>query len=469
MMESKALEQSVLMKITPTPEDNKRIAKVRTKIQNEINRISNKLGYKNIKSILVGSVAKDTHLKNFDLDIFIMFPPSTTRDDLESIGLKIGYEVLPEAVELYAEHPYLRGKYEDIIIDLVPCYDIKSSSEKLSAVDRTPFHTEYVKSHLQDILKPDVRLFKQFLKGIGAYGAEIRVQGFSGYLCEVLVIEFGGFQEVIKAIIEWQINGRTIIIPKNIKNDFDYTILAKFNEPLIVIDPIDVTRNVGSPVSEDTIKLVHRAAESYVSSPDERFFFPNKPTPKTDVELKGDIENLPGLLLGLELKTKPEVSDILYSQVRKSLRATVKVLERYDFPVLRSKFFVEESVDKDNNTKILFLILLDCYELPKTKVHNGPPVNHPNESSFIEKWKDANNTAKGPYQKDDWWFVEILREFISAVELLKAQFSSINHGKQLNESVLAGAYKIIEGPKLAKEEYSNALTEFLDNKLPWEY
>ena len=31
------------------------------------------------------------------------------------------------------------------------------------------------------------------MQGIGVYGAEIKVGGFSGYLCELLVMKYGGF------------------------------------------------------------------------------------------------------------------------------------------------------------------------------------------------------------------------------------------------------------------------------------
>jgi len=39
---------------------------------------------------------------------------------------------------------------------------------------------------------------KQFMKGIGVYGSELRRRGFSGYLTELLVINYGSFLGVLK-------------------------------------------------------------------------------------------------------------------------------------------------------------------------------------------------------------------------------------------------------------------------------
>ena len=51
-----------------------------------------------------------------------------------------------------------------------------------------------------------------FLKSNKIYGAEIAKQGFSGYISEVLILEFGSFENLIKSISkikENQIIGKT--------------------------------------------------------------------------------------------------------------------------------------------------------------------------------------------------------------------------------------------------------------------
>ena len=42
------------------------------------------------------------------------------------------------------------------------------------------------------------------MKGVGVYGAEIRVGGFSGYLCELLTLSFGSFTDILKAVSDWK-------------------------------------------------------------------------------------------------------------------------------------------------------------------------------------------------------------------------------------------------------------------------
>jgi tRNA nucleotidyltransferase (CCA-adding enzyme) len=64
--------------------------------------------------------------------------------------------------------------------------------EWLSATDRTPF-IHYVKKRLGKTLQDDVRLLKKFMQGIKVYGAEIKTGGFSGYLCELLILHYGSF------------------------------------------------------------------------------------------------------------------------------------------------------------------------------------------------------------------------------------------------------------------------------------
>lgn len=467
-MISQSLEKSILKKIKPTGKDNERIKVVQDQLVRSIKDVCKRMGLEKVEPKLVGSVAKDTHLKQVDLDIFIMFPAVTPRAELEKLSLKIGREVMPNAVELYAEHPYLRGTSDDIMVDIVPCYTIKDPSEKLSAVDRTPFHMEYVQKYLKNELKDDVRLFKQFLKGIHAYGAEIRYQGFSGYLCELLVMEFSGFHNLLSAALKWQVPGTTTIIPKVIENNFDKAALSKFTEPLILIDPVDTTRNVASPVSEDTLVLLQQAAEIYLKSPDERFFFPKTPEPMAVGELERSLKQLQGLVLGLEIITRPVLPDILFSQVRKSLKVSTRLLELNEFSVARTKFYVDELGDKENSQRILLLLLLDLYDLPDKKVHEGPPESHPNSEKFLEKWQSAENVLYGPYKKDGRWYVDIQREYTSAVELLRDRFNSLNCGKQLNDAVQRGNYKIFSGPELAQEQFAAALTEFIQNKMPWQ-
>ncbi|WP_173424941.1 nucleotidyltransferase domain-containing protein, partial [Natrinema salifodinae] len=138
----------------------------------------------------VGSTARNTWISgDRDIDVFVRFPPELDRETLEEHGLEVGHATLPEGHEEYAEHPYVKGEVEGFDVDVVPCFRLESATEIRSAVDRTPFHTRYLQTRLDEDLAAAVRVTKQFLKGIGVYGSDLRTQGFSGYLTELLVCE----------------------------------------------------------------------------------------------------------------------------------------------------------------------------------------------------------------------------------------------------------------------------------------
>ncbi|MEM5832725.1 MAG: nucleotidyltransferase domain-containing protein, partial [Candidatus Aenigmatarchaeota archaeon] len=115
----------------------------------------------NADVMVCGSFAKNTWLpKKYEIDIFILFSPKLERERLEELGLIIGKRVAEELnaeyVIEYAEHPYVRMKYREVQIDLVPAYRVEKASEKISAVDRTPFHTKYVIEKLKNVLNDEV-------------------------------------------------------------------------------------------------------------------------------------------------------------------------------------------------------------------------------------------------------------------------------------------------------------------------
>ena len=63
-----------------------------------------------------------------------------------------------------------------------------------------------MKKALTPKMRDEVRLLKGFLQSTGIYGAEIAKQGFSGYVSEVLILNFNSFENVIKSIAKIQEN-----------------------------------------------------------------------------------------------------------------------------------------------------------------------------------------------------------------------------------------------------------------------
>jgi len=248
------LLKTVIGLIKPDKEETKKIEDLAIELMNKANILSNN----EFDSLIVGSVAKGTFLKGADIDLFLKF---NTDADLKKEGLNIAKKILPNGRELYAQHPYLRGEIEGIGIDVVPCYSVENSTKPISAVDRTPFHTEWVKKNISG-MEDDIRLTKQFLKGCGAYGASSAVGGFSGYLVEILCIRYDGFENLVNEIANWK--------PPLI---FDKVENAP-NSPIMLADPVDYNRNVAAGVTLKGLGSAVLASKAFLAEPSLDFFFP---------------------------------------------------------------------------------------------------------------------------------------------------------------------------------------------------
>jgi tRNA nucleotidyltransferase (CCA-adding enzyme) len=444
------IEEEVLQRIVPNEDENKEIQEVVEKVQSKIYDVVKAMKIE-IEPILVGSVAKDTHHKDPDIDIFLMFPPTTKREELESHGIKIGIDVLEDYEKKYAEHPYVYGKFQGMKVEIVPCFKIEDPSQKMSAVDRTPFHTKYIIENQKPEQKNQIRLLKQFLKGIGIYGAENEIEGFSGYLCELLVLHYGDFSSIVNSVKDWK-KGEIIT--------FNESGHERFNDSLTVIDPVDPKRNVASALSDENFALFIHACREYDKEPKIEFFFPKKPTPKPLEDIKNIIEERKSTILGITFETPQTLTDILHSQIRKSVKSIVKFYESFGFSIIDKAYFVNEGV--------MLLFEFEVYHLPNVKLHRGPPIWHENAEDFLNKWTASQNTLRGPYIKDGNWYVDIRRDYMDPKSLIEAKFETLSLGSHINGSMKKG-YSILVGPKLLENRYALWLTQFFEKKFSWEY
>jgi tRNA nucleotidyltransferase (CCA-adding enzyme) len=445
-----SIEKEVLARIIPSEEEEKLIQKTVSQVKTRIEEVADQLEI-DIEPMLVGSVAKGTHLSNPDIDLFVLFPTTTNREDLERHGLTIGKTVLPSGQERYAEHPYILGNFNDFDVEIVPCYKVEDSNKKISAVDRTPFHTRYIMDNLKEPQKNQVRLLKQFLKGIGVYGAEAEVEGFSGYLCELLIQKYGTFHEVLTQAKKWK---RGIMIKLNDKDS------AKFTDPLVVIDPVDPNRNVASALSEDNFSVFIHACKEYTNEPKIEFFFPGKLKPLTLDRIQKAFETRSTALIALTFKAPDLIPDILHPQLKKGMRVINQLFDRNGFKVLDSNYFVNENV--------MLLFELEIFELPNVVTHKGPPVSHSNVPDFFEKWTKSPNLIAGPYIKKGSWYVDIKRDYKDARALLQNKISTLNLGKNVTKMVKEN-YMILIEEEIIKPKYAQWLTRFLDKRFAWEY
>lgn len=468
-MEVEEICAKALEKIKPTGQEEKEIEELIEKLTTTIKEESRRRNWP-VKPILVGSVAKNTWIRGVkDVDMFLAFPESFSRGDLEDKGIRLAKAVVRELkgkyVEEYAEHPYLSAEIEGYRVDLVPCYHLTILSKIKSAVDRTPFHAKYVNERLTREQVDQVRLLKRFMYGIGVYGSDLKTKGFSGYLCELLVLYYDSFLNVLRAASRWKF-GQVIDI-----RGLAIRPKSKFTRAnLIVVDPVDKNRNVAAVLSKEKLSEFIAASRRFLEGPRLKFFFPEKRKEVEDEEILREI-NKRGKLIAISFPSPKVVPDILWPQMEKALRNVKTLLEKNEFKVMRKDVWA--------NRIGCLLLELSVWRLPEVKKHVGPPiyVSRKHQKKFIQKWVKEREKVAGPYLEGDRWVVEVERKYTEPISLLEENLSG--ESEELMERgfpkhVATGLVKggIYEDEGLLElcdkdKEFRKFLVDFLTRKEKW--
>lgn len=431
----------MLRRVRPTDEDRAKLREISRGVLERIELTARSRGL-DLKAILVGSAARNTWLAgDHDLDVFLGMPEGS---DLGA-ALQVARDVAPVHEEKYAEHAYVHAFVNGFEVDLVPCYLVKDASRLRSAVDRTPFHTKYIESRIAGI-EDDVLLLKQFMKGVGVYGSELKVGGFSGYLTELLVLCYGSFLDVLEAASSWR-PGEIIDLEGHMEGharkeqkhkEQEHKEMAH-PEPLVVIDPVDPGRNVAAALTVDRMFQFVAASRCFLRRPNLEFFFPSGALPLSDEELLMRIDERGSSLILIEFEAPPVVEDVLFPQLRKAEESVRALLLRSSFSVLRSDVGTYSD-------KAVMLFELDVWQLPSISRRIGPPVW---EAEHLSRFLAAHpRTMSGPYIEGGRAVVEIPRRHISARDLLAKEINSLSLGRHLSKAVRRG-HNIYVGSELA--------------------
>ena len=439
-----SIESEVLNIIVPPEEECKKVTDTAKKLKSIVEKY---LSERNIQAEVksVGSVAKGTFLDDPDLDMFILFPEDVPKKELERIGIQAGRDIINGEM-MYAEHPYTTGSFEGYEVDLVPCYKHDTTENLMSAVDRTPFHTDFILKHSDETLRNEMRLMKRFMKGIKAYGAEPNIRGFSGYLCEVITYHYGSFIETVKAASKWKKG--TVLAP------VDKGPIIK--EPLVVYDPVDSKRNVASAVHLDTLSKFIIACREYLKSPSMKFFFPEKRTPYTPSQLKEMIikDKLSITVFSFD-RPEGEIPENIYAQTWKTQYSISKKLDTFGFISLRAVNTVTED-------RILMAFETETDTLPSLEKRDGPPISAESSDNFLRKW--SHDMHKVPYIEDGCWHVIADRAFRDIPGMIKREKESVSVGKAFDKESM----RIIADLDEICTINPDLITELLDPKFPWE-
>ncbi|MCJ7631610.1 CCA tRNA nucleotidyltransferase, partial [Candidatus Bathyarchaeota archaeon] len=332
--------QRVLKEITPKKTEREKTLQFSKNLADKLVRKLQSMEIR-VEVHCQGSIAKDTWLAGEkDIDMFIAVPKNETKEVFQRVLDVVKSFVGKNWIESYAEHPYIEATVEGYKVDFVPCFKIKSAEEAGSSVDRTPLHTAYITKHLNQQTKNEIRLLKRFMQGIDAYGAEIKVKGFSGYLCELLVIYYGSFLRTLQEMSAWRFD-QVIDVENHYKGQIK-EMKRLFNAPLVVIDPVDTNRNVAAAVSRNKMGEVIMASRLFVAKPDSIFFSRDKIAPLSQDDVKKKLENLGFDLVFVVFQNGERVPDILWGELYKTALALQKVLSQHDFQVVRESVWSDE-------------------------------------------------------------------------------------------------------------------------------
>ncbi|HVZ62116.1 MAG TPA: CCA tRNA nucleotidyltransferase [Candidatus Nitrosotalea sp.] len=384
---------------------------------------------------LGGSFAKGTWLKGkLDFDIFIKMKKETDEKQFEEIGKKIGFVSMKKyhPYVRYSEHPYVEAIVEDTKVNVVPCYDVEKGQWK-SAADRSSFHTRFILEQLDEEKKNEVRLLKKFLRGIDIYGAEIAMEGFGGYVSEVLIYHYGSFMKVLEAAANFA-QGQVIGNPTK-----------KFETALVLIDPIDSNRNLGTAISAQNFGKFILAARAYLKKPSLVFFNGKKPI--------SDAKNLQNVLV-VKFSYKKRSPDIIWGQAKRAATSLSGQLELGGFHVLR------KSATTDEKSEAAILFLLHSTTIEKSMVKNGPDVFRKSESeNFILR----NSKNKLTWVDDDGKIISLQqREFYDAKKFLQSLLKKNLSKAGIPSGIISDmkrSFRVLGGNQVTSKSIKKALAE----------
>lgn len=387
---------------------------------------------------LGGSYAKGTWLSGeVDLDIFVKLKKDTDEKKFEVVGKEIGFNSLRKFKPYvrYSEHPYVEAIIEGTRVNVVPCYDVEAGQWK-SAADRSSFHTKYILQSLDQSKKDEVRLLKKFLIGTGIYGAEIAKEGFGGYVAEVLVQHYGSFLGALEAasnFTQHQVIGNPT---------------KKFETPLIIIDPIDSNRNLGTAISAESVGKFILASRKFLKKPS-LSFFRAKPRQLNKKNLQNTII--------VRFNYKKRSPDIVWGQIKRASNAVSGQLKLAGFDVLKS------SAVTDERSEAALLVLLRSLRIERHVIKKGPDVFKRKES---EKYIAKNS------KKTQLMWIDESAKILSLQErtyydakaflqyLLRKNLSSSGIPRGLVPDIRKG-FKVLNGKQAVSKSIKKALSELI--------
>jgi len=357
----------------------------------------------NAKAELGGSLAKGTHLKNkHDADIFVRFSKEYRGKNISEQLKKVLKKLKITFDEVHGSRDYYQVKKE-VTYEIVPVMFVENYKDADNVVDMSPLHVKYfeLKAKENKNLRDEIRLTKQFMKVAKAYGAESYIQGFSGHVVDLLIINYGSFEKLIKAASKWK--HRTIIdIEKYHKFPEMSLNSSKILGPLIIVDPVQKNRNAAAAVSTECYERFKKACKEFIKKPSLDSF--RIKTLEEEFKLAGSRKK--GTVCQIIVKPLSGKRDVIGAKVLKIKEYLDVSLKRNDFEVLWTSWNFSE-----NETKIMWII--NKQKLSDNLIKEGPLLEM---KSFVLEFKKKH---KKTILKKDRIYAEEKRKYFEPNMLLK--------------------------------------------------
>lgn len=349
-----------------------------------------------------GSLAKNTLIRKerYDIDIFVRFSQKYSGKGEEmSNELEKMLKKFAKCERIHGSRDYFHVSVKckelkkEILFEIVPVLFINKPRDAENVTDLSFFHVAYVrnavalsdhpkiykkqliknkrffdvKKKAKNSLNEDIRLAKSFCYSQGFYGAESHIQGFSGYALELLVIHYGGFFNLLKNAVKWNLGRKIVIDPeKHYKTDSE--VLSNINEsklqsPIIFVDPTFKERNVCASVSKSSFLDFISSAKRFLKSPSMKFFEIKKIN--TD-KFKETAKKKKAKFSVISASIKENVESVAASKLFKFYNFLLYKLKKENFALIESDwaFFGKNKA----NFYIVFKLP------PKKNLSIGPPV-----------------------------------------------------------------------------------------------
>lgn len=382
----------------------------------------------NAEIMLGGSAAKGTFLKkDFDVDVFIRFDYSYKDKPLSELlegllnslnnSLKSPLKNITafKFVRVHGSRDYFQAEYKGIHYELIPVLYVTDTKKALNVTDMSPLHVEWLKKHLNDnklndtkinenkSLRKEILLAKLFCKAQGCYGAESYIQGFSGHVLDILLVNYCSFLNLLKASQKWKQFDVIDVEKHGTSNQLNQSKIS----PLIIIDPLQPDRNAAAALSAEKFELFKQKAKEFLANPSPEVFVKKDYSLADLKKLKTNLAS--AKLIILNVKALDGKEDIVGAKLLKSYTHILKNLQLNEFTMTASGWKWDK---RDKAKKAEFWFVVKESQLSDTALRMGPPLK---ETHSVEAFKAKHPNA---FVKDNRLYANVKRQFKTSEKLI---------------------------------------------------